>query len=102
MPDSPLENETNSDTTTFEHFDQKWTVPTKRHLVHIKAMRDALLVPYTDINLVVAETFLTSEQFADLLEINPDEDDFNSFVGEISKALGVGSSGNSSPSPASS
>jgi hypothetical protein len=96
MSDSPLETETTSDgTTTFEHFDREWTVPTRRHLSHIKAMRDGLQVPYTSANLVVAETFLTAGQFDALLEVDPDEDALNEFVGKISKALGVGDSGNS-------
>lgn len=99
---SALENETLHATTTFKHFDREWTVPTKRHLSHIRKMRDALRLPYTDVNLVVAETFLPSEEFDALLEIDPDEDAFNEFVGEISKALGVGDKGNSKPSSASS
>lgn len=102
MSDSPLETETLHDTTTFEFFDREWTVPTKRHLSHLRKMRDELRGGWVDINLTVAETFLSADQFRDLLAIDPNEDDLNDFVGHISKALGLGSTGNSKPSSASS
>lgn len=99
---SALENETTADTTTFEAFGREWTVPTKRHLSHIKAMRDAMRVGYGGIDLMIAETFLSGDDFDALLDIDPDEDALDEFTTKISECLGLKSSGNSSPSSASS
>jgi hypothetical protein len=99
---SALENETTSDTTTFEHFGREWTVPTKRHLSHIKRMRDEMRSGVGTWDLMVAETFLTEGDFDALLEVDPDEDALSEFVAKIGDALGVGGSGNSTPSSASS
>ena len=92
---SALENETLHDTTTFEFFDREWTIPAKRHLSHIRKMRDELRAGVMDYNLLVAETFLSADQFDALLDIDPDEEAFNSYVEEMGKALGLGSKGNS-------
>ena len=102
MSDSALENETTSDTTTFEHFGREWTVPTRKHLSHIKKMRDEMRSGYGTVDLLIAETFLSDEQFADLLDIDPTEADLDAFTAKISAALGLGSSGNSRPSSSSS
>jgi hypothetical protein len=99
---SPLEAETRHETTTFEHFGRDWSVPTKRHLSHVKRMRDEMRSGYSDVNLMVSEVMLGDEQFGDLLDIDPDEDALNEFVEALSKAMGLGSSGNSKPSSASS
>lgn len=97
-----LETETLYETTTFKHFDREWSVPTKRHLTHIKKMRDDLRSGFSDYNVLVAETMLGQEQFLALLELDPDEDELNTFVGEIAKAMGIGTAGNSRPSSTSS
>lgn len=99
---SALENELTSDTTTFEHFGREWTVPTKRHLSHIKKMRDEMQSGIGTIDLMIAETFLSPDDFDALLEIDPDEKGLDEFTDHISKALGLKSSGNSTPSSASS
>jgi len=95
MSESPLETETLHDTTTFEHFDREWTIPTKRHLSHIKKMRDELRAGVLDYNLLTAETFLTPDDLDALLDIDPDEDAFEEFIQKIAKSLGLGDKGNS-------
>lgn len=99
---SALENEVTADTTTFEFFDREWTVPTKRHLSHIKRMRDEMRGRVGSVDLMLAETFLSSAEFDALLEIDPDEDQLDEFTTQIAQSLGLGGSGNSSPSSASS
>jgi hypothetical protein len=99
---SALENEVTADTTTFEFFDREWTVPTKRHLSHIKRMRDEMRSGVGTIDLMIAETFLSADQFDALLDLDPDETQLDAFTTKISEALGTGDSGNSSPSSASS
>lgn len=98
---SALENETLHETTTFEHFGRSWTVPTRRHLSHIKRMRDELKSGVGSVDLMLAETFLSADEFNALLEIDPDEVQLDEFTDQIAKALGTGGSGNSSPSSAS-
>ena len=100
MSDSPLENETTGDTTTFEHFGRTWTVPTKRHLSHLRQMRDEMRRGPGSVDLMIAEVMLSPEQFLDLLDIDPDEDQLDEFTTRISEAMGL--SGNSSPSSTSS
>lgn len=99
---SALENETTSDTATFEFFDREWTVPTKRHLSHLVKMRDEMRAGTTSADLMIAETFLSGDQFDALLEIDPNEADLDAFTQKISDTLGLGTSGNSKPSSASS
>lgn len=99
---SALENETLHESTTFEAFGREWTVPTRRHLSHIKKMRDEMRGGVGTVDLMIAETFLSPADFDALLEIDPTEDELDAFTTEISKALGVGDSGNSKPSSASS
>lgn len=91
---SALETETTSDTVTFDHFGRTWTLPTKRHLSHIKRMRDEVRTGYGSIDLLIAETFLSAEQFDALLEIDPDEDELDKFTDLIADALGLKNSGN--------
>lgn len=99
---SALENETTRDTVEFDHFGRTWTVPAKRHLSHVKKMRDEMRSGIGDLDLMIAETFLSPEQFDALLDIDPDEDALDAFTSALSKAMGLGDSGNSSPSSASS
>ncbi len=99
---SALETETLKDTTTFEHFGRTWTVPVKRHLSHLKRMRDEMKSGVGSMDLMLAEVFLSPADFDALMEIDPDEDALDGFTDEIAKALGLGGSGNASPSSTSS
>ena len=92
---SALENETLSETTTFEHFGREWSVPTKRHLSHLRKMRDAMNSGYGTVDLMIAETFLSDEDFGALCDIDPDEAQLDEFTQKISDSLGLGDSGNS-------
>lgn len=113
MSDSPLETETTGNgTTTFDHFGQSWTVPTQRHAAHKHFMEKRMRSGIGDLDLMIAEAFLSPavskhniqdrDQFATFLEIDPDDDATDKFTDAIAKALGLGNSGNSSPSSASS
>ena len=95
---SALENETTADATTFEHFEREWTIPTRKHLSHLRRLRDELRAGAASQALVLVETFLDTEQFDALVEIDPDEEQLTLFAGEIAKRLGFGSPGNSSSS----
>jgi hypothetical protein len=77
-------------------------VPTKRHLSHIKKMRDDMRSGIGGVDLMIAETFLSPADFDALLDIDPDEDELDAFTMRISEAMGLGNSGNSSPSSTSS
>lgn len=92
---NPLEAETRHETTAFEHFDRTWTVPTQRHLSHIKKLQAGLNVRGADIDVVAAEVMLGPEQFAELLAVDPSEPELSEFVGKIAKAMGLGQQGNS-------
>lgn len=93
-----LETEATQDTVTIEHFDREWTVPAKRHLSHIKAMKDEVREGFGLTYAFLAELFLGEEQFADLLKIDPVEDDLEAFGTKVAEALGLGDAGNSEPS----
>jgi 3'-phosphoadenosine 5'-phosphosulfate sulfotransferase len=92
---SDLDTETNSNTVTVEHLGRTWTVPAKRHLSHIRAMKAELRLGLALSADFLAELFLGEDQFADLLEIDPDEDSMTEFGVKIAKALGTEDSGNS-------
>ena len=92
---TPLEAETRWETTTFDHFDRTWTVPTKRHLSHLKKLQAGVNLPGADMDVVAAEVMLGPDQFAQLLEIDPSEPELSEFVGKIAKAMGLGKQGNS-------
>lgn len=94
---SAVENETTAETTTFEHFGRKWTIPARRHLSHMRRLRDeSRRTGFVD--LLLAETFLDAEQFDALCEIDPDDQALSDFGDKIGKLLGFGGSGNSSSS----
>jgi len=97
---SALENETNGETTTFEHFGRTWTVPTQRHLRHLKALTDETRRMGGLTQVFIVQTFLSEEEFADLLELDPGETRFEEFADKVAATVGVGSSGNSKPSSA--
>lgn len=96
--DSALEAEVTGETTTFEHFGREWTIPTQRHLSHLRHMRDELREGFASQALIMAETFLNEQQFDALLDIDPDEAALTEFAREIGSRLGFGGSGNSSSS----
>ncbi len=91
---SALENETTAETTTFEALGRTWTLPTRRHLSHLKRISDELRAGYKSQSLVLAEVFLDEEQFEALLEIDPDEEQLTIFAGDIAKHMGYGDAGN--------
>lgn len=107
---SAIDTEANSDFVTFEHFGRSWSIPTKRHASHVRALRDMFRVSSMvgGIDLTIAETFLSPgtsphnqqepDQFDALLELDPDDDALSEFATELGKAMGLGGSGNSSPS----
>lgn len=99
---SDLETETTSDVATFQHFGREWSVPTKQRLSHIKAMRDEMRAGTPNLDLMLAEVFLSPADFNALLEIDPDRDELDKFGDEISRAMGLGNSGNSASSASSS
>lgn len=89
-----LQTETTHETTTFDHFGRSWTVPTRRHLSHLKKMRDELRRG-TDPNVMICEVFLPSKEFDELLKIDPTDDQLEEFTDLISAELGLKESGNS-------
>lgn len=95
MTQSHLETETNHDTTTFRHFDREWTVPVRRHLSHLVQLRNGLSIFGANYNVVIAETFLGPQQFAELLELDPDEEALDGFTDVIARTLGLEVAGNS-------
>lgn len=99
---SDLDTETKSETATFEKFGRTWSVPTKRHHSHIRRTKAILRTEGTLDADDVAEIYLSPEQYVDLLALNVDTDALTEFADEIAKAMGLGGSGNSSTSPASS
>lgn len=93
---SAAQNEATRETTEFEFFDRKWTVPSKVLFVE----REKLEARPT--NVGICHAFLDADQLAALRKINPDDDALDKFTDEIAKAVGLVNSGNSSPSSASS
>jgi hypothetical protein len=102
MPDTPLQTETLHDTTEIEHFNRTWTVPTKRHASHLIRMEAELRAGSINGDLMALRTFLSPKDYTALLELDPDEAQLEAMADKLSKALGLKSSGNSSPSSASS
>ena len=100
---SALEKEAlGAETTTFEHFDREWTVPTKRHLSHLRQMREHMREGVGTWDMMIAEVFLSPEEYDALCELDPDEKQLDEFTQKIANAMGLGNSGNSQPSSASS
>src|SRR5690349_20845052 len=100
---SDLETETTGNgTTTFEMFGRSWTVPSKRHHSHIRQIkrlwREEGSVDADD----MAAIFLSPGDYDALAALDPTEPDLDAFAQAISKALGMGDSGNSEPSSGSS
>lgn len=97
-----LDHETTGDSASFEFFGRTWHVPTKQRLSHIRRMRDEMRAGVPNLDLLLAELFLSPEELAALYEIDPDRDELDKFGDEISRVMGLGNSGNSQPSSASS
>ena len=102
MSESALEAEVSGDTATFNHFGRDWTVPTARHHRHIietkRIIRAEGFVDADD----VARIYLSDDEYDALVELDLSSDDLDGFASKIAEAMGLGSSGNSSPSSASS
>lgn len=102
MSESALEAEVSGDTATFQHFGRDWTVPTKRHHRHIietkRLIREEGSVDADD----VARIYLPADEYDALVDLNVSSEDLDAFATKIAEALGVGDSGNSTPSSASS
>jgi len=98
-----LETEsTDSETSTFKHFDREWTVPIRRHHRHLRQIKNILRV-YGELDADdVAAIFLPAEEYQALLELDVEQDELDAFSTKIAASLGMGKPGNSSPSPASS
>ena len=99
---SDIKSETLSETTTFKALDREWTVPSRRHLSHILKLEERHEQGRALTSSFIIKTFLDADQWADLLALDPDEGQLEVFATEIADALGVGDSGNSEPSSASS
>lgn len=99
---SDLETETTTETTTFDHFGQTWTVPTRKHHRHV---REAKAITRSEGFLDaddIARIYLSADEYERLCELDVPVDDLGEFANQIAKALGVGNSGNSEPSSTSS
>ena len=94
MSESALENETTADTTTLDGFGRSWVIPTRRHLSHLRRMRDEGRRGWAGPDLILVETFLGAEQFEELVDLDPDEQELSDFADEIGRRLGFGGSGN--------
>lgn len=102
---SALANETLGNATTFDAIGRSWTVPTKRNAAHFKWMQNELRLGVVANDLMVAEAFLSPrvskfnqqkpDQFAALMDIEPDEDQLDEIATAIAKALGMDEAGNS-------
>ena len=90
---TPAEAEATHETTTFDHFGRSWTVPAKQRLSHMVAFRNEL-ARSGNLDLAMCGAYLTNEQFADLLEIDPTADDLDAFTDDMAKALGFKTAGN--------
>ena len=99
---SDIKTETLSDEATFKALDREWSVPSRRHLSHILKLeeRQEQGRPLTATFLI--QTFLDSDQWSSLVALDPSETELEEFATKIAEALGVGDSGNSEPSSASS
>jgi hypothetical protein len=102
MSESALEAEVSGDTATFNHFGRDWTVPTRRHHRHIRETKRIIRAEgFVDAD-DVARIYLPDDQYEALVELDLSSDDLDAFATKIAEALGVGDSGNSTPSSASS
>ncbi len=86
---------------TFSCLGRDWSVPVKQRLSHKLALEAGLNRPYIDTDLMICRTFLSAEEFAALVALDPDEDGLDEMATAVGKAMGLGGSGNSSPSSAS-
>jgi IS4 transposase len=97
-----LKTETAAETTTVTHLGREWTVPVRRHLSHILAAEARFEKGLALTGTFIVRTFLSDEEFAELVELDPTEDQIDDLAGKISEAIGTGDTGNSEPSSAAS
>lgn len=94
--------ETIRDTTTFEALGHEWSVPTKRHLSHILKLEERVEQGRALTATFIVRVFLEDDQWDRLCEFDPDEAQLEELAAKVAEALGMGDSGNSEPSSASS
>ena len=99
---SDLDHETNNATSTFEFFGREWTVPTRRHHVHIRRSKEILRSEGRIDADDIAAIYLSPEQYDELVDLDVDEDGLDEFATRIAESLGLVNSGNSAPSASSS
>lgn len=92
---SALENEVTGDSTTFDHFGRSWTVPTRRHLRHLRRLQAGMNSNLASYAGLVAEVFLSEEDYDALCVLDPTEDDLKEFSNKIADSLGIRTLGNS-------
>lgn len=91
---SAAQNEATRETTEFEFFDRKWTVPAKQRLSHMEKFR-IVLSQSRNADLAMVHAYLPAEQAQALItEVDPDEDELDKFTTAMAKALGFENSGN--------
>lgn len=99
---SAASDEATRETATFEHFGKTWTVPAKQRLSHMEKFR-VVLMQSRNPDLAMVHAYLPVTEVQTLIsDVDPDEDELDEFTTAMAKALGFESSGNSSPSSASS
>lgn len=93
---SALDHETSDTPNTIDAFDRAWPVPARIGLKDTRRL-DAILRAQmvTDYDGALAEAFLSDEDFAALVELNPDPDQMDDFGNKIAAAVGLGGRGNS-------
>lgn len=88
---------------TFSCLGRDWSVPSSAavDITHELAIEAGLNQRYVNTDLLICRTFLSAEDFAALVEMRATRSQLDDLATEIGKAVGMGGSGNSSPSPAS-
>jgi len=99
---SALETEATGDTAAFEMFGRTWNVPVKRHHKHIRQTKAIIRTEGSLDADDVAEIYLSPSEYDALVELNVTGEDLAAFANKVAEVLGIGDSGNSQPSPASS
>ena len=86
---TPAEAEATADTIEFEHFDRKWSVPSKSRLSHLRHLRR------DPSNVGLVDAYLSPADIEALDEIDPDEDELDKFTDAMMAAMGYKNAGNS-------
>lgn len=93
MSESPLKHETTDETITFEHFGRTWTLPAQVRMSHLEQF-DSARRRTANLDLALAQTYLTKQELAELREINPSAEELDDFGTALAKAMGFGDAGN--------